>query len=97
MQFSTLTFALLAYIFSSSFAAPVPATSSSASVLTTSTYNELSISAGTAGNAKAEAAAKFPVDLSNLAGVSAADLAIIQGAHDIAENAEGDGKKAQLD
>lgn len=61
------------------------------SVLTVQTYNDLSISSGTAGSAKANALAKFPIDMSNLAGVSAADLKIIKGAHDIAEDAEVDG------
>jgi hypothetical protein len=58
--------------------------------LTLQTYNELSISAGVAGNAKAEALAKFPVDMSNLAGVSAADIATIQTERESAESAEVD-------
>ena len=45
-------------------------------------------SAGVAGNAQAEALAKFPVDMSDLAGVSAADLATIQTERESAESAE---------
>ncbi|KAF4636964.1 hypothetical protein G7Y89_g1102 [Cudoniella acicularis] len=58
-------------------------------VLTSQTYNAISISGGTAGNAKAEADALFSaIDTNNLAAVSAADLKIIKNTHDVAENAE---------
>ena len=65
------------------------AVGSSASVLSPSTYNAIQISTGTAGNSKANADALFSaIDQSNLAGVSAEDLKIIQDTHDAAENAE---------
>ncbi|KAL9623851.1 MAG: hypothetical protein Q9160_001843 [Pyrenula sp. 1 TL-2023] len=57
--------------------------------LTLQAYNDLSISAGTAGNAQAEATAKFPVG-SDLASVSAADLETIQTERESAEAAETD-------
>ena len=53
-------------------------------------YNQLSISAGTAGNAQAEAIAKFPFTADQFATVSAADLATIQTMRESAENAETD-------
>lgn len=50
-----------------------------ASVLTASTYNAIQISGGTAGTAETEANALFAsIDQTNLAGVSAADLAVIK-------------------
>ncbi|KIM95278.1 hypothetical protein OIDMADRAFT_183869 [Oidiodendron maius Zn] len=65
------------------------AVGSSASVLSPSTYNAIQISTGTAGNSKANADALFSaIDQSNLAGVSAEDLKVIQDTHDAAENAE---------
>ncbi|KAF7911402.1 uncharacterized protein EAF01_002909 [Botrytis porri] len=67
-------------------------TASAGSVLTSSAYNDFQISAGTAGSAKDEANALFTgIDMNNLAAVSAADLKIIQGVHDAAEDAEVDG------
>ena len=65
--------------------------------LTLQSYNDLSISAGTAGNAQAEALAKFPVDMSNLAGVSAADLKTIQTERESAESAESDAFNPAID
>ncbi|KAF7537855.1 hypothetical protein G7054_g3377 [Neopestalotiopsis clavispora] len=58
--------------------------------LTFQTYNDFQISSGTAGNALAEAQAAFPVDTSDLAGVSDADLAILKAARETAEAAETD-------
>ena len=59
------------------------------SVLTASTYNAIQISSGTAGTAETEANALFAnIDMTNLAGVSAADLKVIKGTHDAAEDAE---------
>jgi hypothetical protein len=64
-------------------------TAADGSVLTASTYNAISISGGTAGTAEAEANALFSaIDMTNLAGVSAADLKVIKGTHDAAEDAE---------
>ncbi|TVY93307.1 hypothetical protein LAWI1_G001043 [Lachnellula willkommii] len=63
--------------------------SAGASVLTASTYNDIQISGGTAGTAETEANALFSkIDQTNLAGVSAADLAVIKATHDAAEDAE---------
>ncbi|PMD34062.1 hypothetical protein L207DRAFT_570738 [Hyaloscypha variabilis F] len=59
------------------------------SVLTASDYNTIQISSGTAGSAETQANALFAnIDMNNLAGVSAADLKIIKGTHDAAEDAE---------
>lgn len=73
-------------------AASTASTGSGASVLSSlsgATYDSISISAGTAGNAEAEANALFAnIDQTNLAGVSASDLTIIKGVHDVAEDAE---------
>ena len=94
MQFSVCHLVLLLSI---AAASPVPkaptkaVTRATGSVLTSSTYNAIQISSGTAGNAQSEANALFAkIDMSNLAGVSASDLAIIKGTHDAAENAEVD-------
>lgn len=58
-------------------------------VLTSQAYNDISISGGVAGDAKAEALALFSaIDTANLASVSAADLKIIKNTHDVAEDAE---------
>jgi hypothetical protein len=77
-------------------ASAATATSSSSSsaaaggdVLTASDYNTIQISGGTAGTAEAEANALFAnIDMNNLAAVSAADLDIVKGTHDAAEDAE---------
>jgi hypothetical protein len=58
-------------------------------VLTAYDYNTVQISGGTAGSAETEANALFAnMDMNNLAGVSAADLDIVQGTYDAAEDAE---------
>lgn len=73
-------------------------TGSDGSVLTASTYNDIQISSGTAGNAKANADALFSaIDQNNLAGVSASDLKIIQDTHDAAEDAETDAFDPAID
>lgn len=87
MRFSStiLSLSLLGLVFSS----PMLKKKAAASVLTASTYNNIQISSGTAGTAETEANALFAnIDMNNLAGVSAADLKIIKGTHDAAENAE---------
>lgn len=61
-----------------------------AAVLGTSTYNDLSISGGEAGNAEAEALAKLPIDLNDLANVDPADIAFLGDVNDIANDAETD-------
>lgn len=100
MQFSLLT---LSFLLSLAIATPVPKTSTktsssavasstaaaAGSVLTSSTYNAITISGGVAGGAQAEANALFSsIDQTNLAAVSAADLDIISNTHDVAEDAE---------
>ncbi|KAH8595785.1 hypothetical protein B0O99DRAFT_511041, partial [Bisporella sp. PMI_857] len=66
-------------------------TGNTGSVLTSQSYNDISISGGTAGNAKAEADALFSaIDKNDLANVSADDLKIIANTHDVAEDAETD-------
>jgi len=66
-------------------------TASTGGALVASAYNTFQISGGTAGTAEAEANALFTsVDTTNLAGVSAADLKVISGIHDAAEDAETD-------
>ncbi|KAH0832689.1 hypothetical protein AYO21_04767 [Fonsecaea monophora] len=63
-----------------------------ANVLTVQPYSQFQVSDGVAGNALAEVNAKFPIDTSDLASVSAADLQIIKDARETAEDAEtGDG------
>ncbi|KAB5580724.1 hypothetical protein GE09DRAFT_1213165 [Coniochaeta sp. 2T2.1] len=65
-------------------------TATAADVLTVQDYADFQVSDGVAGNALAEVQAKFPIDTSNLAAVSANDLAIIQAARETAESAETD-------
>lgn len=61
------------------------------SVLTPSDYSTFQISSGTVGTAETQANAIFAnIDMTNLAGVSAADLKVIKGIHDVAEDAETD-------
>ncbi|KAH6681982.1 hypothetical protein B0J14DRAFT_228078 [Halenospora varia] len=70
-------------------AASTAAATSSTGGLTAQAYNDIQISSGTAGNAEAEANALFAsIDMNNLAAVSAADLKIVKGTHDAAEDAE---------
>jgi hypothetical protein len=57
-------------------------------VLGTATYDELSISGGVAGDGEAEALAKLPIDVNDLANVDAADLAFLGDVNDIANDAE---------
>ncbi|KAL9112256.1 MAG: hypothetical protein Q9227_003374 [Pyrenula ochraceoflavens] len=65
--------------------------------LTLQAYNDLSISAGTAGNAQAEALAKIPIDMNDLAGVSADDLQTLQTERESAEDAETDAFNPAID
>ena len=86
MRFSaafTLAFATL------SVAAPTTRRSlKTRGVLGTATYDELSISGGVAGDGEAEALAKLPIDVNDLANVDAADLAFLGDVNDIANDAE---------
>lgn len=84
MQFSISTIALYATLFLTVSALPL-----SSRALTSQAYNDLSISAGQAGDAQAEATAKIGIDpSSDLASVSKADLEIVKGIHDVANAAE---------
>ncbi|KAK5468091.1 hypothetical protein LTS15_001064 [Exophiala xenobiotica] len=65
-----------------------PRRSQHASVLTAQSYADFQVSDGVAGNALAEVNAKFPIDQTDLANVSDADLQIIQDARVVAEDAE---------
>ncbi|EHY53913.1 hypothetical protein HRR83_004554 [Exophiala dermatitidis] len=56
--------------------------------LTARPYSQFQVSDGVAGNALAEVNAQFPIDTSDLASVSAADLKIINDARETAEDAE---------
>ncbi|KAF2763499.1 hypothetical protein EJ05DRAFT_41289 [Pseudovirgaria hyperparasitica] len=57
---------------------------------TARSFAELSISDGTAGSAKADALAKLPIDMSDLAAVSADDLDTLKTERETAEAAETD-------
>ncbi|KIW83446.1 hypothetical protein Z517_02691 [Fonsecaea pedrosoi CBS 271.37] len=85
---------ILLSIVALSTAAPtgIGAKTKRANVLTVQPYSQFQVSDGVAGNALAEVNAKFPIDTSDLASVSAADLQIIKDARETAEDAEtGDG------
>ncbi|KFY09852.1 hypothetical protein V492_05308 [Pseudogymnoascus sp. VKM F-4246] len=92
MQFSISTIALYATLFLTVSALPL-----SSRALSSQTYNDLSISAGQAGDAEAEALAKIGIDTSDLANVSAEDLKLIKGIHDVAEDAEVEAFNPALD
>lgn len=84
MQFTaalTLAFATLAIA--------APTSRLSARALGTQTYDQLSISGGTAGDAEAEALAKLDVG-TDFAAVSADDIAFLGDVNDIANDAETD-------
>ncbi|KFY63249.1 hypothetical protein V496_04098 [Pseudogymnoascus sp. VKM F-4515 (FW-2607)] len=83
MQFSISTVALYATLFLTVSSLPL-----SSRALSSQAYDDLSISAGQAGNAEAEALAAIGIDTSDLANVSAEDLEIIKGIHDVANDAE---------
>ncbi|KAJ4376004.1 hypothetical protein N0V83_001284 [Neocucurbitaria cava] len=83
MRFSTQIFALVLSLSATSLGAPT-----TKRALTAQSFNEFTVSGGVAGNALAEVNANFPVDTTDLAGVSASDLAIISSAAQISEQAE---------
>ena len=88
---TSCTSAVAAATGAAKLAAMKASTAAAGSVLTSSTYNAIQISGGTAGTAESEANALFAnIDQTNLAAVSAADLKIIKNTHDVAENAEVD-------
>ncbi|KAK5199017.1 hypothetical protein LTR99_001056 [Exophiala xenobiotica] len=86
MHFSCAT--ILLSILALSTAAPAGLKAKRASVLTAQSYADFQVSDGVAGNALAEVNAKFPIDQTDLANVSDADLQIIQDARVVAEDAE---------
>lgn len=72
-----------------SFAAPVVVPRQAGAVLKDTTYNAISISGGQAGNAKAEAAARFSaLDLQNLKNINKADLTFLNEVNQVANDAE---------
>jgi len=90
MQFPS-TLVLLFALFVTAFAAPLREIESraAAAVFKKTTYNALSISAGKAGNAKAEALAKLSgLNTNDLANVAKADLSFLNSVNQIANGAE---------
>lgn len=86
MKFST---ALIATFAALAIAAPTGTHQKRAGVLGTKTYDELSISGGTAGNAKQEALDVFStLDLTNMAAVAPEDIDFLGAVNDIANDAE---------
>ncbi|KAK5062547.1 hypothetical protein LTR84_004620 [Exophiala bonariae] len=85
MKFSTSSL-VLSLLLALSSAAPV--TSPAKRALTAQSYSQFQVSDGVAGNALAEVNANFPIDLTNLASVSAADLKVLKTAAQVAEQAE---------
>ncbi|KAH7128688.1 hypothetical protein B0J11DRAFT_276605 [Dendryphion nanum] len=88
MHFQSTTTIFLSALLATTLAAPAPI--QKRGVLTVRPYSDFQISSGTAGNALAEVMAKFPIDMSNLATVDAADQKIISDARQVAESAETD-------
>ncbi|KAF2796982.1 hypothetical protein K505DRAFT_406028 [Melanomma pulvis-pyrius CBS 109.77] len=78
---------ILSGLLATAFAAPI---ANEKRALTASSYADFQVSDGVAGNALAEVNAKFPVDTSDLANVSAADQKVISDARKVAESAETD-------
>lgn len=69
-----------------------------AGVLGTATYDDLSISGGTAGNCEAEALAKFSaLDLNDMANIDEADIKFLGAVNDIANDAETDAFNVAID
>ncbi|KAH7336570.1 hypothetical protein BKA65DRAFT_36657 [Rhexocercosporidium sp. MPI-PUGE-AT-0058] len=88
MHFSTIT--LLFALAATTLSAPTPPANLAHSVkraLTSQPYNSFSVSSGVGGSALAEVNANFPIG-SDLAAVSASDLAIISAAAKVSEQAE---------
>ncbi|GFP59602.1 hypothetical protein ACSS6W_009872 [Trichoderma asperelloides] len=83
-------------LISSTIALPITGTSIVRRDLQFRKYADFQISGGEAGNALSEAQAKFPIDTSNLKGVSSSDLAIINAARETAEAAETDAFNGQI-
>ncbi|KAL6796337.1 hypothetical protein GGI42DRAFT_356473 [Trichoderma sp. SZMC 28013] len=94
MHFSNIFVAIS--LVSSALALPISSTPLERRALQFREYADFQISDGKAGNALAEAQAEFPIDTSNLKGVSASDLAIINAARETAEAAETDAFNDQI-
>ncbi|PPQ91267.1 hypothetical protein CVT25_006384 [Psilocybe cyanescens] len=88
MQFPTLLVALFT-LFTAALAAPVLERRANAPVFSKQTYNQLSISGGRAGNAQAQALAKFSaLNLNDAMNVAKADLDFLNSVNQIANKAE---------
>jgi hypothetical protein len=85
MHFSTIAILSLTAI-----ATALPTTKRQAGpVLTATTFNDISISGGTAGNAEAEALAVFSaLDLENPGNIDPADLQFLNNVNSVANDAE---------
>ncbi|KAF8969584.1 hypothetical protein BDZ97DRAFT_1902392 [Flammula alnicola] len=91
MHFSTILAVLFAFFATTALSAPVPDIERrlAAAVFKTQTYNQLSISGGQAGNAQAEALAKFSaLNLNDAKNVAAADIEFLNSVNQIANQAE---------
>jgi len=87
MQIPTL-FVILFAFFTAAFSAPVERRASAA-VFKAQTYNQLSISGGTAGNAQAQALAKFAaLNLNDAKNVAKSDVDFLNAVNQIANDAE---------
>ncbi|KAH7419481.1 hypothetical protein BKA64DRAFT_18393 [Cadophora sp. MPI-SDFR-AT-0126] len=91
MQFSAILVATFAAL---TIAAPTGQKAKRVAVLSTKTYDEISISGATAGDAEAEAIAVLTnngaLDLNDLANVDPADIEFLGSVNDIANDAETD-------
>ncbi|KAG9238971.1 hypothetical protein BJ875DRAFT_366727 [Amylocarpus encephaloides] len=83
MRFSIQVLTLVLSFSATALGAPV-----SKRALTEQAYNDFQVSGGVAGDALAEVNANFPIDVNDLANVSANDLDIISSAAQISEQAE---------
>lgn len=86
MQFSTILAALSA---TCALSAPLTSQIEKRGVFSVQTFNDMSISGGVAGNAEAEALAKFSnLNMNNLASADQADISFIQSVNAICNQAE---------
>lgn len=95
MHFSTLTVISLVL----SVASALPTTKRQAGpVLTPTTFNDISISGGVAGNAEAEALARFSaLDLKNPGNIDPADLQFLNNVNQVANDAEKEAFNVAID
>ncbi|CAO2654580.1 Nn.00g113130.m01.CDS01 [Neocucurbitaria sp. VM-36] len=86
MHFQSITVLSLAAL---AVAAPTPVKRQSGPVLADTTYNDISIAGGVAGNAEAEALAVFSaLDLQNPENIDPADIEFLGAVNDVANDAE---------